>query len=196
MTSHPQEALQGLTSAEARRRLEIYGRNLAVQHRPGQRLLEFAKLLLDPMAIMLAVAAVAYLLMGERLEGAVLLAALVPVLGIDVILEIRSQTALKKLATNVEAKARVIRDAREQEVPSEVLVPEDLLLLREGDIVHADATVVSASISRLTSPNSQVSQSREPSELRKTRSTTLAKNRAFTRVPECWPGMGSHMSPQ
>jgi hypothetical protein len=41
--------------------------------------------------------------MGERLEGSILLAALIPVLGIDVILEIRSQTALKKLATNVGA---------------------------------------------------------------------------------------------
>jgi magnesium-transporting ATPase (P-type) len=57
MTPHPQQALQGLTSAEARKRCEIYGRNLAVEHRPGQRLLEFGKLLLDPMAIMLAVAA-------------------------------------------------------------------------------------------------------------------------------------------
>jgi len=144
MKATTQRVMEGLTSAEARRRLEIYGRNLAVRHRPSQRLVEFAKLLLDPMAIMLAAAGIAYLLMGERLEGAVLLAALVPILGIDVILEVRSQAALKKLATNVEAKAHVIRDGREQEVHSEMLVPGDLLLLSEGDIVHADATVVSA----------------------------------------------------
>jgi P-type Ca2+ transporter type 2C len=155
-----QRAMQGLTSAQARRRLEIYGGNLAVKHRPGQRLLEFAKLLVDPMAIMLAVAGVAYLFMGQRLEGSVLLAALIPVLGIDVILEIRSQTALKKLATNVGAKARVIRDGREEEVPSEMLVPGDLLLLGEGDIVHADATVVSAS--NLAIDESQLTGEAEP----------------------------------
>ena len=160
MTPHPQQALHGLTSAEARRRLEVYGRNLAVKHRPGQRLLEFGKLLLDPMAIMLAVAAGPYLLMGERLEGSLLLAALIPVLGVDVILEIRSQTALKKLATNVEAKARVIRDAQEQEVPSEMLVPGDLLVLSEGDIVHADATVVRAS--NLAIDESQLTGESEP----------------------------------
>ena len=109
---------------------------------------------------MLAVAAGAYLLMGERLEGSVLLAALIPVLGIDVILEIRSQTALKKLATNVEAKARVIRDAQEQEVPGEMLVPGDLLVLSEGGIVHADATLVSAS--NLATDESQLTGESEP----------------------------------
>ena len=160
MTPHFQQAPQGLTSAEAQRRFETYGRNLAVRRRPGQRLLEFGKLLLDPMAIMLAVAGIAYLLMGERVEGSVLLAALVPVLGIDVMLEIRSQTALKKLATNVEAKARVIRDAKEQDIPSEMLVPGDLLLLSEGDIVHADATVITAS--NLAIDESQLTGEAEP----------------------------------
>ena len=131
------------------------------------------------MAIMLAVAGAAYLSMGERLEGFVLLAALIPVLGIDVILEIRSQTALKKLATNVEAKARVIRDGREQEVPSEMLVPGDLLLLGEGDIVHADATVVSAS--NLAIDESQLTGESEPQTKRGKRGegdTRPTKNRA------------------
>jgi P-type Ca2+ transporter type 2C len=117
-------------------------------------------LLFDPMAIMLAVAAVSYLAMGERLEGFVLLAALIPVLGIDVILEVRSQTALKKLAQSVEAKARVIRDGLEEEVPSDMLVPGDLIVLGEGDFVHADATVVSAS--NLTVDESQLTGESEP----------------------------------
>jgi len=152
--------LEGLTSAEARSRLEIYGRNIAVKHHRGERILEFAKLLLDPMALMLAIAGLAYLLMGERLEGSVLLAALIPVLGIDVILEVRSQTALRKLATNVGAKARVVRGGREEEVPSEMLVPGDLVILGEGDIVHADATVLSAS--NLATDESQLTGESEP----------------------------------
>lgn len=160
VTPATERASQGLTAAEARRRLEVYGKNLAVKHRPGQRLLEFAGLFLDPMAIMLGIAGAAYLWMGERLEGYVLLAALIPVLGIDVMLEIRSQTALRKLAAKVGAKARVVRDGREEEVPGEVLVPGDLLLLSEGDIVHADATVVSAS--NLAIDESQLTGEAEP----------------------------------
>ncbi len=85
------EAVQGLTSTEARRRLKIYGANLLVRPRPAQRLLEIAGLISDPMAVMLAVAGVSYLMMGERLEGFVLLGALLPVLGVDVILEMRSR---------------------------------------------------------------------------------------------------------
>ena len=94
MSPNTEPSQQGLTSAEASRRLEVHGRNLAVRRRRGQRLLELTQPLFDPMAIMLAVAGAAYLAMGERLEGAVLFAALIPVLGIDVILGVRSQTAL------------------------------------------------------------------------------------------------------
>ena len=87
MTLIPHPPLRGLTSLEARHRLAPYGPNIAVKRRRGERLLELASMLADPMAIMLAIAGAAYLAMGERLEGAVLLGALIPVLGIDVLLE-------------------------------------------------------------------------------------------------------------
>jgi P-type Ca2+ transporter type 2C len=156
--------MSGLSSSEARKQFELFGRNVPVTPRPGQRLLDLARLLLDPMALMLAVAGVAYLLMGERLEGVVLLGALIPVLGIDVILDIRSQAALKKLAATVGAKARVIRDGREQEISSELLVPGDLIVLGEGDIVHADATVITAS--NLALDESQLTGEAEPQSKR------------------------------
>ncbi len=117
-------------------------------------------MLADPMAIMLAAAGAAYLAMGERLEGAVLLGALIPVLGIDVLLEARSRSALRTLAASVGAKARVIRDGHEQEIPAEDLVPEDLLVISEGDFVHADATVIS--VSNLATDESQLTGESEP----------------------------------
>jgi len=160
MTLRPQHSLQGLTSDEARRRLATFGPNVAVKPRRGARLLELASMLADPMAIMLAAAGAAYLAMGERLEGAVLLGALIPVLGIDVLLEARSRSALRTLAASVGAKARVIRDGHEQEIPAEDLVPDDLLVISEGDFVHADATVISAS--NLATDESQLTGESEP----------------------------------
>src|SRR5690242_4856583 len=113
MTLTAQQPSRGLTSEEARHRLATYGPNVAVRPRRGERLRELASMLADPMAIMLAAAGAVYLAMGERLEGAVLLGALIPVLGIDVLLEARSRGALKKLAASVGAKVLVIRDGDE-----------------------------------------------------------------------------------
>jgi Ca2+-transporting ATPase len=160
MTLSPQQSLHGLTSDEARRKLAAHGPNIAVKPRRGKRLLELASMLADPMAIMLAAAGAAYLAMGERLEGSVLLGALIPVLGIDVLLEARSRSALKELAAGVGARARVIRDGHEQEIPAEDLVPDDLLVISEGDLVHADATVISAS--NLATDESQLTGESEP----------------------------------
>lgn len=137
-------SLQGLTSAEAARRLAEFGPNLLVKHRRGERVLEWLRALLDPMALMLAAAGSVYLALGERTEGYVLLAALVPVLAVDVIFEVRSSAAVRKLARAVAPRARVIRDGGEAEIATEDIVEGDLVLLGEGDIVHADAAVLSA----------------------------------------------------
>jgi Ca2+-transporting ATPase len=160
MTPVSYHSTQGLTADEVRLRLATYGTNVAVRPRRGERLLELASMLADPMAIMLAIAGAAYLAMGERLEGAVLLGALIPVLGIDVLLEARSRGALKKLAASVGAKARVIRDGHEHDIPAEDLVPDDLLAIGEGDFVHADAIVISAS--NLATDESQLTGESEP----------------------------------
>jgi magnesium-transporting ATPase (P-type) len=68
-------------------------------------------------------------------------AALVPVLGVDIFLEARSSAALAKLTDALRPLARVIRDGAVRTVPTEMVVPGDLLALEEGDVVHADGAV-------------------------------------------------------
>src|SRR5574340_350608 len=102
-------ARAGLTREEARRRLAEVGPNLLVRPARGAWLREALSLLADPMALMLAVAAAAYLALGETRDGVILLAALIPVLGVDVLLEVRSRRALAALAAAVRPRARVVR---------------------------------------------------------------------------------------
>ncbi len=64
----------GLSSAEARRRLQQIGSNRFIRERHGARLLAFARMFADPMAAMLLAAAAVYFALGERIEGLVLLA--------------------------------------------------------------------------------------------------------------------------
>jgi Ca2+-transporting ATPase len=134
-------ALSGLTPAEAEARLRACGPNRLVTEERWAWLKELLGILGDPMALMLAAAASVYLLLGETTDGIILLLALIPVLGVDVFLEARSREALKKLARLVAPRARVIRAGQEMEIPTEALVPGDILVVREGDILHADGVV-------------------------------------------------------
>jgi Ca2+-transporting ATPase len=134
----------GLSSAEARRMLAVHGPNRMVHDPSRGRLREIATTLADPMALMLAGAAVVYFLLGETRDGAILLAALVPVLGVDVLLEARSRKALRKLAEAVAPRARAIRDGVEVSIAVEEIVPGDSLRFHEGDVLPADGVVVEA----------------------------------------------------
>ncbi len=133
--------LTGLTTAEARQRLEKFGPNRIGAPSALDKVREWLWSVADPMALMLLVGGSVYMALGERREGAVLLLAVVPVLAIDVLMEMRSRRALKSLALAVAPKARVIRDGIERELPTEELVPGDLMIIGEGDVLHADATI-------------------------------------------------------
>ncbi len=137
--------LEGLSSADAARRLREVGPNRWVERDRLAALRELASLLFDPMAMMLGVAAVIYYLLGETRDAVVLLVALVPVLGVDVALEARSRAALARLAEAAALLAEVVRDAHIQTIAVEHVVPGDLLVLREGHVVAADAVVEWAS---------------------------------------------------
>jgi len=131
----------GLSSARARELLAEHGPNRYAPAGRRASFFEFARMLADPMAIMLLAAAVLSFVAGERRDGIVLLVALFPVLAVDVILEARSRQALKKLARAVSPRATVVRDGAPVEIPTEEIVPGDILLIREGDVLHADGTV-------------------------------------------------------
>jgi Ca2+-transporting ATPase len=137
-------ALCGLSVEEAKARLAMYGPNRLVGKERAAWLKEIGRLLFDPMAIMLLAAAAVYMALGETRDAIVMLAALVPVIGVDVFLEARSRSALKQLARSVAPRARVIRGGQETVIDTAALVPGDLLMLVEGEFIHADGVVRSA----------------------------------------------------
>jgi Ca2+-transporting ATPase len=135
---------RGLSAAEAQKRLAEHGPNRLVARDRAAWLKELASLVFDPMAVMLFVAGGVYFALGETRDAVVMLVALVPVIGVDVFLEARSRTALKRLARSVAPHARVIRDGCETTIGTDALVPGDLLALAEGEFIHADGVVRAA----------------------------------------------------
>jgi Ca2+-transporting ATPase len=150
----------GLSEREASARLAEFGPNRFVEAKRWSGAIEILRTLADPMALMLAAGSVIYFALGDTSDAIVLAVALVPVLGIDVLLETRSRKALSKLASAVAPRALVVRDGVEREIDTVAIVPGDLLVLREGAVIHADGLVVQAS--NLALDESQLTGESEP----------------------------------
>lgn len=134
--------LDGLSEREAARLLRDVGPNRWVPRQRLAWLREAFRLLLDPMAVMLAIAAAIYFALGETRDAIVLALALIPVLGVDVLLEARSRAALAKLARAAAPVAEVVREAHVRATQVEDVVPGDLLVLREGHALAADGVTL------------------------------------------------------
>jgi Ca2+-transporting ATPase len=133
----------GLSSNEARQRLEEYGPNLLAPESPrATGLTLLIKALTDPMALLLIVAAPTYVVLGDYSSAVFTALAIIPVAAIDVFLEYRAESALQKLRQIAAPTARVIRDGQEQILSAQQVVPGDIIDLQEGDVVPADAEIV------------------------------------------------------
>ncbi len=135
----------GLSSAEAKKRLEQFGANILVPKSPFEAFLRWLKTLADPMIILLLLAALVYFLLGEARDGWVLVGSIVPILLVDMALEARTGKALKKIRQLTQPFSRVLRDGQEKLSPTEELVPGDVLIIKEGDILPADGVLADAS---------------------------------------------------
>jgi Ca2+-transporting ATPase len=128
----------GLTAAEAAARLKHYGPNALVEVEQHRWWTPIFHAVTDPMVLLLLASGMVYLLLQEYTDGLVLLIALLPIVAMDLLLEWRAERALSRLRALAEPVALVVRDGREQQIQSTTIVPGDLLLLQEGDVIPAD----------------------------------------------------------
>ena len=134
----------GLTTAEARERLQQLGPNIvaAASRTPIWR--RIASQLKDPLMIVLLCAAALTLATGDYPDAAVILTVVVVNSTVGVAQEIRADRAITALAVLSAPRARVVRDGLELEIPSADVVPGDLFVVAEGDLVPADADLIEA----------------------------------------------------
>jgi Ca2+-transporting ATPase len=139
----------GLTAAEAARRLAQEGCNEIA--RPGARsaLSILGETLREPILLLLVAGTAVYLLLGDVHEAMVLGASVLVVAAITVYQEGKSERALAALQDLTSPRALVIRDGKECRIPGREVVPGDLLVVREGDRVPADAVVLRGSALRV-----------------------------------------------
>ncbi|MEN3048033.1 MAG: cation-translocating P-type ATPase [Candidatus Caldarchaeales archaeon] len=133
---------RGLSRGEVEERLRRFGPNVIVEaKRPSPVVLflrQFANLLI---LILLAATAITAFL-GEVIE-AVVIGVIVLFIGVvGFIQEYRAERALEKLKELTAPTCRVLRDGDVATVPAHQVVPGDVLVLGEGDIVAADGRLV------------------------------------------------------
>ena len=133
---------QGLTADEARLRLADEGPNsLPSTRRRGVLTLAF-EVAREPMFLLLIAAATIYLVLGDLREALVLAASIVVVMAITVVQERRTERTLERLRDLSSPRALVVRDGHELRIAGSEVVRGDLIVLREGDRVAADARLV------------------------------------------------------
>ncbi len=135
----------GLDEAQARELLQRFGPN-ALEERERQGLLQTLRsVCTEPMFLLLLLAAVAYLVLGDLGEGLLLSFFALLSVGLVILQERRSAHALDALRSLAASQVRVLRDGRWQRRSADELVPGDLLAVAEGDRVAADGLLVEAS---------------------------------------------------
>ncbi|MCX2728315.1 HAD-IC family P-type ATPase [Thermomicrobium sp. 4228-Ro] len=130
--------LDGLSAAEARRRLAHFGPNRLAEIPPPNPLRILVHQFASPLIVALGLAAVVAALLGEWIDAGVILAALAINALFGFVQEWRAESAIRSLLRYLSPKARVLRDGVEQIVESEELVPGDIVLLESGMRVPAD----------------------------------------------------------
>ncbi|HKD97522.1 MAG TPA: cation-transporting P-type ATPase [Micromonosporaceae bacterium] len=134
----------GLTSTEARRRLEVDGRNETSGPRPLPLWRRVARQLADPLVALLLAAALVTALARDLPDTAVILLVIAVNTVIGVTQEIRADRAIAALRRLGAATCRVVRDGVDAVIPAAEAVRDDLVRLSAGDVVPADILVVEA----------------------------------------------------
>jgi H+-transporting ATPase len=139
-------APDGLAEPEARRRLQLFGRNEVVTKKRSPAI-EFLSRFWGPMPWLLELAIVLSCILGHYLEAGIIFVLLTINAIIGHIQARGSQRALDSLKKRLAVRARVLRDGNWSVVDARDVVPGDIIALGLGDIVPADAKIVDGEIS-------------------------------------------------
>ena len=134
--------LTGLTQEESKLRLEKYGCN-ALQEKsktPTWRL--FLENFKDPLVIILLIAAMTQVFLGDTVESIIIFTVLVINAVLGVVQTKKAESSLDSLKKLSVPEAKVIRNNQKLTISSQELVPGDIVILEAGDYVSADGRII------------------------------------------------------
>ena len=140
MTSNGQR--KGLSTKEAKILQLQHGKNILSPQKKDSFWRKLLHVVAEPMFLLLIAAAVLYFLLGEPLDGSIMMVFVTGVISIELIQEWKTDRTLKALKELSAPTVAVLRDGAETRIASEDLVPGDLMLIHEGVKIPADGSIV------------------------------------------------------
>jgi P-type Mg2+ transporter len=133
----------GLDAAEVQHRLQVWGPN-AIRTHDVRALAIFGRQLKNPLLILLAIATLTALAVGERTDAFIILTIVGLSVGLGFFNEYRSERVVEALHASIRHHSLVKRGGATSPVDVTELVPGDIVLLRTGDLVPADLRLIEA----------------------------------------------------
>ncbi len=135
---------QGLSDAEAKKRLEKYGRNQLEEHE-GKSIWQIIwSQINNPVVYLLMAATAVAFFFGDYAEAIAILVVLLVNTIIGFWMEYQAQQSMEALREMDKIECTVVRNGKPTTIDAEEVVPGDLLKVEAGDLVAADARVVKA----------------------------------------------------
>jgi H+-transporting ATPase len=132
-----ESSAEGLSSEDARRRLERFGPN-ALEEERRSALLKFLGYFWGPIPWMIEVAAVLSAMVGHWADLTIIVVLLLFNAAVGFWQEHQAASAVDALKRQLALRARARRDGIWQEIDAKTLVPGDIIRIRLGDIIPAD----------------------------------------------------------
>lgn len=136
--------VDGLTQAEAARRLAAVGDNRLVEHRQAGVAMLLLRQYQSPLVLILIFGACVSLALGQWTDASIILAIVLGSTLLGFAQEYRASEALKELRSRLALRVKVLRDGAPRTIEAREVVPGDVLLLSAGNLVPADGVVLEA----------------------------------------------------
>lgn len=138
--------IQGITPEKAANQLTKWGFNELPSAKPKNVWLIAYEVIKEPMFILLLGCGSVYLLLGDYSEGVILLCWVFLIIFITFYQHRKTEKSLEALRQLSSPRVMVIRGETETRISGREIVPDDVIILQEGDRVPADAIVLESNI--------------------------------------------------
>lgn len=137
-------AENGLSENEAKSRIAYYGPNSLKGKNASSAYLLFLGQFKSPITLILIAAAILSLLLQDRTDALIILLIVMISSCLGFWQEYGASNAVAKLLKMVQVTVKVLRDGKETQLPTESIVPGDVVVLSAGDIIPADCILLTS----------------------------------------------------
>lgn len=134
----------GIQQADAESRIKQYGPNVLKLQRQTTAFVLLLSQFKSPLVLILIFASIISAFVGEWIDASIVLAVVFGSTMLGFVQEYQASNAVEKLRSQVSIKSSVLRSGKPQMLPSEQLVPGDVVLLSAGSLIPADGVVLEA----------------------------------------------------